>query len=126
MATILVVEDDRPLRKVIEIGLRRAGHNVLSAPNGLEATALLGPTGSLDLVITDVFMPEMDGFEVMKAIRVHDPGVKILVISGGERPPYPDFLALAKQLGADDSLPKPFTVDRLIETVDAILTRPTR
>lgn len=124
MATILVIEDDRPLRTVIEIALRTAGHRVISAPNGLEAAALLGPKGRLDLVITDVFMPEMDGFEVMKAIRVHDPAVRILMISGGGRPPYPDFLELGKQLGADEVLAKPFTPDKLLATVDEILARP--
>lgn len=121
MATILIVEDDRPLRMVIEIALRTAGHRVISAPNGIEAAALLGPKGSLDLVITDVFMPEMDGFEVMKAIRKHDPNVRILVISGGGRPPYPDFLQLATQLGADRALAKPFTPERLLATVDEVL-----
>ncbi len=124
MATILIVEDDRPLRTVIEIALRTAGHRVISAPNGLEAAALLGPKGRLDLVITDVFMPEMDGFEVMKAIRKHDPAVRILVISGGGRPPYPDFLQLATQLGADQVLAKPFTPERLLATVDEVLAQP--
>lgn len=124
MATILIIEDDRPLRTVIDAALRRAGHTVLAAENGIDATALLGPKGKLDLVITDVFMPEMDGFEVMKAIRAHDPAVRIMVISGGGRPPYPDFLQLATQLGADAALAKPFTVERLIETVDETLARP--
>jgi len=121
VATILVIEDDELLRTVIDSALQRAGHTVMAAPNGIEAVALLGLKGTLNLVITDVFMPEMDGFEVMKAIRTHDPAVKIMVISGGGRPPHPDFLNLATQLGADGALAKPFTVAQLRDKVASLL-----
>lgn len=121
MATILVIEDDPPLRSILEIALRQAGHTVAAVSNGLEAAALVGPNGRYDLVITDVFMPGMDGLEVMKAFRAHDPTVKVLVISGGGQLRYPDFPRMAKELEADDALAKPFAVDRPLVTVGRLV-----
>lgn len=93
----------------------------MAASNGLEAAALIGPSGKLDLVITDLFMPDMDGIEVMRAFQEHHPGVRIMVISGGGRFPSADSLRLAKRFGADEVLAKPFMLDRLVETVGRML-----
>ena len=75
----------------------------------------------VDLVITDVVMPEMEGIGLIRELRKLMPAVRILAISGGGRLGPEDYLAVAKAVGADETLMKPFGRDRLLEAVDLLL-----
>ena len=116
MATILVVEDDEMVRKFVVMLLRRRGHEVLWAANGLEALMVYSSyRARLDLVVTDVDMPQMDGIELAERIRGRDPSGKVLLMTGRAF----DHSHRAANLPL---LPKPFKPDELISAVEAALT----
>ncbi|MDE1934440.1 response regulator [Bradyrhizobium sp.] len=125
MASILVIDDDRAVLATINILLERAAHTVEAVDNSRTGLRLL-ETQSFDLLIVDIFMPGMDGFETMKLVHQSRPHMPIIVISGqqfsysSER--TPDFLHMATRLGAVSSLPKPFKPSALIGTVNGILS----
>lgn len=126
MARILVIDDELSVRLTIETILKCHGHKVL-----LEAsaqTALATELFSFDVIIVDIFMPDMSGFEFIKALKQVAPDVPIIAISGhsfrDSRSAVPDFLRMSLALGADACLQKPF---RSLELVKAVETccRPT-
>src|SRR5438477_4333953 len=81
--TILLVEDEEGLRSLNARGLRSRGYSVIEASNGLEALeALEEKNGAVDLVVSDVVMPEMDGPSLLKAMRGRNPELKIIFVSG--------------------------------------------
>jgi DNA-binding response OmpR family regulator len=112
---VLVIEDNTDLRNLVRLALEAAGHEVLTATQGLEGLAYLNGH-AVDIVVTDLFMPEMDGIEVIAALRRQFPGVRIVAMSGR---PGVDYLAVAKELGAARILRKPFPMDELIRAVAA-------
>ena len=112
---VLVIEDNADLRDVVRLALEAAGHEVLTATQGVEGLACLNGH-PVDLVVTDLFMPEMDGIEVIAALRRQFPGVRIVAMSGR---PGVDYLAVAKELGAARILRKPFAMDALLSAIDA-------
>lgn len=122
--TTLVVDDEETLRKLVSIVLERAGHRVLTASSGSEALRIL-KSEQVDLVISDIVMPETDGIELMREIRTKFPGMKIISMSGGGNYLTASLcLKLAGQMGASVILSKPFTPDQLLETVTHALTTP--
>lgn len=82
-ARILVVDDNLEMRELIERILRRDGHDVVHAINGRDALSALS-TGAFDLVLTDLFMPEMDGIELIRELAVRSPGTPVVVLSGAD------------------------------------------
>jgi DNA-binding response OmpR family regulator len=112
---VLVIEDNRDLRNLVRVALEGAGHEVLTATQGLEGLACLSGR-EVDTVITDLFMPEMDGIEVIAALRRQFPGVKVIAMSGR---PGVDYLSVAKELGAARILRKPFEMNELLHAVAA-------
>lgn len=118
MAQILVVDDDGAVRRVLRKHLETEGHQVREAPNGNAALELMR-SEIPDLVITDAYMPGMDGIEL--AIRVRQQGINanIVTISGGGFKGGAEVLERAKLLGAVRALAKPFTRDELLEAVSA-------
>ncbi len=118
MTTILLVDDDRLITGPLARSLRESGYEVLVAHDGrsgLELTRTRAP----DLVLLDVMMPEMDGWETCKAIRAHS-AVPILMLTAlGEE--IDRILGL--ELGADDYLPKPFSTRELKARIRALLRR---
>ena len=81
--TILLVEDEEPLRRLCIEFLEQLGYHMLSASNGREALALVNAyTGKIDLLITDVLMPELPGPDLAKALLAIRPGLKVIFISG--------------------------------------------
>jgi DNA-binding NtrC family response regulator len=120
--SILVVDDDIPLRKTIETGLRGAGHNVIGTSGREEVLALL-QSKQFDLVITDVLMPDIEGTEVIKAVKTHQPDASVLAMSGGSSHITPQLcLAIASKMGAGVPLLKPFTMESLLTAVDRALS----
>jgi len=116
MATILLIEDDQDYLYVLSVIIERLGHKVVKAANGKEASRIFEKT-SCDLVITDLLMPEKDGFETIREFGKRWPAVKIIAISGGGniRPDF--YLEMAEQIGAWHTLAKPFSRDDLASVV---------
>lgn len=116
MAHILVVDDDELLRVVLGRALEAAGHTVFAAASGRIALASLA-AGRFDLVICDVFMPEMDGFETLRAVKERAPDLPVVAISAERRSwpgmQSPDFLEMAVALGATAGLRKPLDLRAL-------------
>ncbi len=122
--TILLVEDEEGLRALNARGLSSRGYTVLEAGNGVEAIEVLDKHGHVDLVVSDVVMPEMDGPTLLKELRRRDPNVKIIFVSG-----YAEE-AFAKNLPADSQgreqysfLAKPFTLKQLVAEVKKTMTQ---
>lgn len=119
MATILVIEDEDSIYGLLRAALESAGHEVRQAPSGHVGLTMYreNPT---DLVITDVFMPEMDGLDLILDLTREFLNTKVIAISGydGDN----DFLHVAKLLGARQVLQKPFSVDSLLSAVRYELT----
>ncbi|HZD90179.1 MAG TPA: response regulator [Pseudolabrys sp.] len=112
--TILLVEDEEGLRALNARGLSSRGYTVLEAGNGIEAIEVLDEQGHVDLVVSDVVMPEMDGPSLLKELRQRDPSLKIIFVSG-----YAED-AFSKNLPNDQQyafLAKPFTLKQLVAAV---------
>lgn len=121
MAVILLADDDDRVRFALALVLRDAGHEVHEADFGGAALALLDDVRP-DLVITDMFMPEMDGIELVKQLRRTAMPVPILAISGGGMHNDPDVATgLAKLAGADRVLSKPIANDVLLREVTELV-----
>ena len=115
--TILVVDDDAQVRTLCRLALEESGHLVTEATNGKNALAAIEET-DFDLIVLDLAMPDIDGFEFLKAVRAKSPKLKIVVISGflGGT-----MLRAAKLFGAAATLAKPFSPDSLLLVVDGVL-----
>lgn len=116
--SILVVEDEEPLRKFISRNLSARGFQVFSASNGLEALAIF-ESNTLDLIILDVMMPNMDGLETCRRIRQVST-IPIIVLTALDQ--ESDKVKALDQ-GADDYLTKPFGIEELMARVRATLRR---
>lgn len=112
-ATVLVVDDDDDVRKVLRLMLESGGYRVLEAADGRKALEQVRKE-HVDLVMTDLVMPEQEGFETIQAIRRERPSLKVIAMSGafgGE------FLRIAKLLGAHSTLQKPLRVEGVLGAV---------
>jgi CheY-like chemotaxis protein len=124
--SILLVEDNASMREVVELALRTAGHRVASQPDGREAIAALRAE-PVDLIITDVLMPKMDGVEFIQYVHQTWPEIPIIAMSGGgERLPVEYCLKTARTLGAAATLEKPFLGSQLLAAVAEALAKPGR
>jgi two-component system, cell cycle sensor histidine kinase and response regulator CckA len=115
MATVLVVDDNDDVRQIATLALGLGGHQTLSASNGLEGLMVYSSyRRNIDLVLTDVEMPQMNGIELASRIRALDPARKILLMSGRSCEDID---------GAQGYpfVPKPFVPDQLNAAVDALL-----
>ena len=108
--TVLVVDDQHVVRDVIRLALEAAGYNVLEAASPNAAIELVRLGDPIDLLVTDVVMPEMDAFELADRIAFEVPGIRILYTSG-----YTDAAA------EGPFIQKPFTPSQLVEKVRAVL-----
>jgi DNA-binding NtrC family response regulator len=122
MPRILLVDDDDLSRQAVHRMLERGGYEVRSTGNGREAIDSYRP-GEVDLVITDLIMPDTDGLEIIQEIRRKDPGAKILAISGGGRVQAEEYLSVARKFGALEVLPKPFGSQDLKAAVERALAK---
>lgn len=121
MPTILVIEDDPQVLRLLEEVLRSLG-TILTAPDGQVGHEIIHHHRGIDLVITDVLMPNREGLSVVRDLREWDPHVKIMVITGGDRIFPADILVdVAKISGADVTLKKPFSIEKLRSEVTRLL-----
>ena len=119
MVNILLVDDHENIRKLMEIYLKREGYNVLHAENGKQALDVLDNTVA-DLVIADIMMPEMDGYELTRSLRNANFTMPILMVTA--RDTFPDKKR-GFELGADDYMTKPVDMEELALRVKALLRR---
>jgi two-component system cell cycle sensor histidine kinase/response regulator CckA len=118
--TILLVEDEEGLRSLNARGLRSRGYSVIEASNGIEAMeALEEKNGAVDLVVSDVVMPEMDGPTLLKEMRGRNPDLKIIFVSGYAEDAFEKSLPENQQFAF---LPKPFTLSQLVAAVKETMT----
>jgi DNA-binding response OmpR family regulator len=117
---ILVIDDDVLVLDTIVQVLQNSGYRVSGAADGREGIAIFR-SGHPDLVITDIIMPVKEGIEVIRAIRRERPAVKIIAISGGGRGGNLNYLEMARAMGANDVIAKPFDADELVERVQVCL-----
>ncbi len=118
---ILVIDDDADLLSLMREALEEAGATVVSAPDGLAGLRAVAAEPP-DVVVTDILMPTKEGIATIIEMKRLYPDVKIIAISGGGRLGPVDFLDLAKRLGADAALSKPFPLVRLVEQCALLLT----
>jgi len=119
--TILLVEDEEGLRALNARGLRSRGYTVVEAENGVEAMEMLEEqSGAIDLVVSDVVMPEMDGPTLLKAMREKNPDIKFIFVSGYAEDAFEKSLPEGQQF---DFLPKPFTLSQLVAAVKETMTK---
>lgn len=118
--TILVVDDEPNIRRVLEAVLAKEGHTVVVAENGRRGLEALTSNGSVDVMITDLIMPDLNGVELLAAAKEHDPSMSVLMITAhGTIKSAVD----AMKLGAFDYVTKPFDLDDLKQLVQNALER---
>lgn len=119
MARILVIEDDEPMKNILVETLTDDDHQVTFALDGMEAIAAFRP-GQVDLVVTDVRLPGMDGLEVLAHLKKLDPGFRSIVMTGYAADDIP---LRAVKLKVDDYVIKPFSLRYFLASVTRVLDR---
>lgn len=119
MINIFVVEDDKDLNRFVSATLRNAGYNVISCFDGLEALEKMDEC-KCDLLLTDIMMPRMNGFELAESVRVTDKTTPIIFMTAKDDKPSK---MLGYNVGIDEYVTKPFDIDILLMTIKAILRR---
>ena len=122
MALVLVIDDDRFYLNVIRRILEDAGHQVIESTTGAEGISLYEEHKPA-IVITDIFMPGMDGNEVIRVLRGINTKVGIIAVSAGGAFYDIDFLDTAKKLGADAILRKLDPKERILAEIERLLAR---
>ncbi|HXG38053.1 MAG TPA: response regulator [Bacteroidota bacterium] len=115
---ILVVDDEDALRTVLSSELEGEGYIVQMAGDGDEAIKIL-EKNTFDLILLDIKMPTVDGFEVLKFVKQHSPTTKVIMLTG-----FADLKNAieSKKLGAEDFVSKPYDLVDLLTTVERVLT----
>ena len=120
MKRILIIDDDEKILTVFERFLKGKGYDVVCAKDGRAGLQVLEEQ-PLDLVITDIMMPDIDGLEVVLAMRENNPDIPVIAISGGMRAAAMDFLSLVQKFGAGKVLYKPIDLEDLLIAVKQVL-----
>jgi CheY-like chemotaxis protein len=116
VARVLIVEDQDLVRRSMRVWLEQAGHEVEEASDGESGLRLLGDH-RVDLVVTDIIMPNIEGLELIRRLRQRHPDVKIVVVSGSPPMGSVSMLDAALKLGANFAVAKPFTPRDLNDAV---------
>jgi DNA-binding response OmpR family regulator len=123
MQRILLVDDDTALRRLLRLNLTKMGYTVAEASNGKEALAKQ-ESDPVELVLTDLIMPEKEGLETIPELRRKYPQIKIIAMSGGGRGSAANYLKIAKMMGADRVMTKPFSYQELAAAIAQIMPKP--
>ena len=121
MLRILLVDDDDLFRRMLRSLLEQAGHEVAEAREGNEGLMKFQPD-AYDLMITDLIMPGKEGIETIMELRNRSPEARILAVSGGGMNFAEDYLHIARKVGANHVLAKPFTQAQLNEAISIAMT----
>ena len=122
MSRILVVDDDEMIRLLLRRILEKAGHEVCDAQNGRAAMQIYSEHKP-DCVITDLIMPEQEGIETIQQMRQHLHAAPIIATSGQSSLMAAHYLKIARALGADAILEKPFSIEQILELVTRLLAK---
>ncbi len=122
MALIMIVDDDVHIQLALRQIVESAGHSAIEAGNGEDAVEMFREFRP-EIVITDIFMPQVDGIETIRAIRRCNPDARIIAMSGCDVDSAWNCLGSAVVLGADMALAKPFTGAQLTNAISSLLTR---
>ncbi len=120
MARILVIDDQKDIRDVLQTILEEGGHEVRLAAEGSEALRLHAQSPA-DVVITDLHMPGMNGLETVRALREHSAAVKIIAMSGADTYMADKNLESSVINGADFTLTKPFRMQSVLNAINTLL-----
>lgn len=125
MANILVIDDDELSLMLYRTVLEQKNHTTVEAGGGLEGVALF-KEHKIDVVITDIFMEDKDGLEVIEELIRLDPTVKIVAITGAksDKPGAPDYLEMARECGARQIMAKPVDWKVMLNMIDDLLAEP--
>jgi len=127
MARVLVVDDDPMVCGAIEVCLQHQGFEVTIADGGDAGMRALA-SSTFDVMLVDIFMPHMRGFESIRVFHERAPAIPLVAMSGyafaNLEKPAPDFLRMALELGATCCLRKPFTPKALLAAVNECLAKP--
>jgi CheY-like chemotaxis protein len=126
MPKILIIDDDRLVRESARIIFNVKGYEVVVAEDGKSGIEL-AQSDQFDLAIVDLFMPGMDGLQVIEAIRKSNPNIPMIAASGfmfgGDCPTMPNFEAMASEAGAISTLYKPFRPDALLQAAEKAIQK---
>ena len=120
MAKILVVDDDESLRESLIDILQEAGFETLEADGGRSAQEQIDD--SIDLVITDIIMPEIDGVQLIEHLVTQHKDIKLIAMSGGGRLCSDIYLKVPLIMGVSEVINKPFSEDEILDLIDKVLT----
>ncbi|MEX0693776.1 MAG: response regulator [Rhodospirillales bacterium] len=116
MSCVLLIDDDDLILETLTLALTEGGYQVVAAMDGNEALEKF-KQNDIDIVVTDIIMPNKEGIETIIQFRQISPHLPIIAMSGGGRSSKLDFLSVARKLGASETLKKPFSPDELIEAI---------
>jgi CheY-like chemotaxis protein len=122
MTRILIIDDNVPTRAILRQALERAGHEVVEASDGRGGIARQR-TMPAEVIITDILMPDQEGFETIRELRRDFPTTGIIAMSGGGQIGCDALLAIAERLGAQRVLQKPFGLQDMLDAVHQLLQR---
>ena len=121
MATVLIIDDESYVREMMRLMIEPLGYEVVEAENGAIASKFIQNT-TPDLIITDIVMPEKNGIDVIMEVKKSSNPIPIIAISGGGGITGRfDYLEIAKLVGAENILKKPFAMEELRSLVENIL-----
>lgn len=124
MARILVIDDNPEFRGILLSHLASQGHSLLEAADGDQGIAQLEQHADIDLVLTDILMPQRDGLEVLRMVKRRWPHLPVIALSGGGWIGAEQLLGMTERLGADHVLYKPVTREILLGAVNDALSKP--
>ncbi|MFH0957451.1 MAG: response regulator [Pseudomonadota bacterium] len=120
MAKVLIVDDEESITSLLRQAFDMNGFEVIEASNGMEAVRIFRE-GGIDLVITDIIMPDKEGLESIMDFKEIDPNVKIIAMSGGGRLEPHSYLQMAAKFGAKKVFQKPLSISLLIEAARELI-----
>ena len=120
MSKIMIVDDDLQVRNMLRLTLEREGYEVVEAADGVAAVDRF-KDGGIDLVVTDIVMPEKEGIELIMELKGLDPRVRIIAISGGGRINPEDYLKWARRFGVERTFSKPLDRQKLLKSIADLL-----
>ena len=123
MTRVLVCEDERPIRELLAINLKRYGYEVFEAASGEDALRIYDETPHIELALLDLMLPQMDGFSVCEALRERNPLMGIVMLTARAQE---SEKVKALKLGADDYVTKPFSPSELSARLEALQRRISR
>ena len=119
MRDVLIADDDAGLRQTLKLALQAAGYRVRVAADGAEAFSLQREKAA-DVLITDIFMPDSDGFEAIDRFRHSFPATRIIAMSGDAKRAKLEYLPVAALIGVDATLKKPFRTQELLQALRSL------